>query len=93
MSNETVRIVCEMLLYFFNLKVHELPLNIAYFCIMGVIAYCTSMIVIGFPCSIWEAIVKKQLNYDKKQKIIAIVAKILFVVLLIRFLFEQVTKA
>lgn len=52
-------------------------------------SYCLSMILIGFPCSIWEAITKRKVNRDVQQNIISKVALIIGIALIIRYLYEE----
>ena len=64
---------------------------IAYLGIIAMYSYCAAMILIGFTCSIWEAITKSKVNGDVKQNIISKVAILIGIVLVIRFLYEEVT--
>lgn len=79
----------EILTYIINIKLFDVPLLLAYLAVSAVIGYCASAILIGVPCSIYEAITKKKVNNDKIIKIVAIC----FVVLLYgRILYELSTK-
>ncbi len=60
------------------------------YCLLSVgIAYCMALILIGFPCSIWEAITKKSVNDDIQDKIIRIVTVCLSIILILRLIYEQ----
>ena len=61
----------------------DLPRAFLYLLICGGMAYCVSLVLIGFPVSIWEAITKKKVNNEIENKIIRIVAICLFIVLFI----------
>lgn len=77
--------------YIFDLRITDIPRIIAYIGASALIGYCTSLILIGFPCSVWEALTKKKVNDEMQKKVIRIVAIILFVLLLLQFLNEQVS--
>lgn len=51
--------------------------------------YCAAMILIGFPCSVWEAITKKKINDDIRDKIIKIVTICLSIILILRLIYEM----
>lgn len=54
--------------------------------LLGVVAYCISLFVIGFSISLWEAITKKEAPQDKQDKVIRIVALCLFIIFTIKLL-------
>lgn len=85
------RFLIDALTYIINLRIVDIPLTIFYVAVIALIGYCTSMLLIGFPCSIWEAITKKKVKPEKQDKVIRIVAICLFVIFLLRFLYEQVS--
>ena len=58
--------------YIFNIKLFDVPLLIAHLALSAVVAYCASLILIGFPCAIYESISKKKVNDEKVIKIVAI---------------------
>lgn len=62
---------------------------IAYLGIIAMYSYCAAMILIGLPCSIWEAITKHKINRDAQKKVISKVAIIIGIVLAVRFLYEK----
>lgn len=64
---------------------------IAYLGIIAMYSYCVAMILIGFPCSIWEAITKRKVNRDAQQNVISKVAIIIGISLVFRLLYEKVT--
>lgn len=67
----------------------DLPKVFLYLLMCGGIAYCASLVLIGFPVSIWEEITKKKVNGKIENKIIRIVAICLFVVLIIAFFIKD----
>lgn len=56
--------------YIFNIKLFDLPLLLFGIAIIAGAGYCTALILIGLPCTIWEAVSKKVINYDVTEKII-----------------------
>ena len=64
-------------------------LQIAYIGLILCIGYVLATILIGFPCSVWEAVTKKEMDYDKKQKVIYFLAICLDILLVIRYISEK----
>lgn len=85
-----VEIAMDIISYIFSIRIFDLPLHIFYVAIAGVVGYCTSMILIGVPCSIYEAITKKEVDDEKQNKIIRIVAICLGVALFLRLIYEKI---
>ena len=81
--------VWDMLSYILSIELSQIPLHIAYVAIIGLVSYCGSMILISFPCSVYESITKKKINDDIQDKIIRIVAICLGIVLFTRLLYEK----
>lgn len=67
----------------------DLPEVFLYLLVYGGAAYMVSLIVIGFPVSIWESITKKKVNDDIESKIIRIVAICLFALLLLTTFIQE----
>lgn len=78
--------------YIINLKLSDVPLLVAYLGISAGTGYCASLILIGFPCSAYEAITKKKINKDIENKAIKIVAICFVIVLWIIILYELSSK-
>lgn len=78
--------------YVFNLRIADIPYFLFIIGISGGIGYCLSLIIIGFPCSIWEAITKKKISDEKQDKVIKIVAICLFTIILLLTLYDFSTK-
>lgn len=74
-------IIRDIVDYIFNIKVFDLPLLIAYLGVSAIVGYCASLILIGFPCSIYKSITKKEINDEIENKVIRIVAICLVIVL------------
>lgn len=84
-------IIGDIINYIFEIKLFDVPYLVASLAIGALIGYCASLIVIGFPCSIFEAITKKKINDEVKNKIIKIVA-ICFVAILWFVLLHQLSS-
>ena len=84
------KVIWDMLGYIFSIPRTELPYHIAMIAVCFGIAYCASLVLIGFPCSIWEAITKKAVNTDKQDNVIKVVSIVLSVLLIFGFLYEKV---
>ncbi len=69
----------------------DLPNVFLYLLVYGGTAYIVSLIVIGFPVTIWESITKKKVNDKIESRIIRIVAICLFIAIFIRLLYEKAT--
>lgn len=74
MEKNFFSMISDIVYYIFNIKLIDLPLLIAYFGISVLVGYCASMILIGFPCSIYKSITKKEVNEEIENKVIRIVA-------------------
>lgn len=81
MIKNIFEIIGGILSYIVNIKLFDVPELIAYLAVYAVFGYCASLILIGFPCSIFKDITKKKINEDLENKITRIVA-ICFVVIL-----------
>lgn len=64
---------------------------IAYLGIVAMYSYCAATILIGLPCSIWEAITKRKVNREVQKNIISKVAVLIGVALVLRFIYEEAT--
>ena len=82
----------KMIEYLVNIRIVDLPLIIAYVAIMGAAAYCASMIIIGFPVAIIEAILKRKLDTKKEKKVIIVAGVVLFGFFVFRLLWEVAVK-
>lgn len=85
-----MELIWDMLGYVFSIPWTELPYHIAMIAVCFGTAHCISLVLIGFPCSIWEAIAKKKVNTDKQDKVIKIVSIILSALLICGLLYEKV---
>lgn len=88
----TKEIVSEMISYVLNITISEIPIHIAYVAISGLLGYVTAMIMVSFPCAIWEGLTKKKVNDDAQEKAICVTAIVLFIFILIYFLYEAVSR-
>ena len=76
----------DILDYILNLRIVDIPLTIAYIGVIALMGYITSMIIIGFPCSIIESITKKKpFTFERENKIIRIVSICIDVIILYAF--------
>ena len=74
MIKSVFEIVSNILGYIFDIRLFDIPMIFLYVLISGGIGYCTALITIGFPCTIYEEITKKKINDETESKITAIVA-------------------
>lgn len=88
MIKRIIDILGNIFSYIANIKLFDIPLLIAYLAVSAMVGYCASLILIGIPCSIYEAIAKKKVNDEKVIKIVAIC---FVIVLWGRLLFELST--
>jgi hypothetical protein len=91
MKKIDIETIFDMISYIFSIQVYEIPLHIGYFGIICLIGYCSSMILIGFPCTIWEELTKRKINYDAQEKVIFVFAVCVDVLLVLCFLYQKVT--
>lgn len=84
-------VVRNMFTYIFTIKSSEILLHIGYLGVICLVSYCSSMILISFPCSIWEKLTKKKIYYDAQEKAIFVVTICLIIVLVLCFLYQKVT--
>ena len=89
LNKDIFEIIDEVLDYIVNIKVVDLPYNIAMVGAVLCASYCISMFVIGFPCSLWETITLQKLDDKKKNKVIRTVATLLAIVMLIMLICEK----
>ncbi len=84
-------VVSNMLSFIFDIRLFDVPLYLFYIGISCMIGYCISMFLIGFPCSIWEAITKKKVNEEGREKIVFILTVCLSIAFILRVLYEKTT--
>ena len=89
---DAFKIASEMVSYVLGIELYQIPLHIFYVAICFAIAYCGSLIMIGFPCSVFEAITKRKVNGDIENKVISKLSISLGIGLLIRLLYELSTR-
>ena len=76
--------------YIISIELHEIPLHIAYAGVCFLIAYVIESILLGFPVTIFEAITKKQIPFDTKEKISFRITIILGVAIMLQLLYQKV---
>lgn len=73
--------------YIIALRIVDIPLHIAYAGAIAMVGYCAAMIIVSFPCSIFESIAKKKIVSDEMQekaiRIVTICLDIVFAVILL----------
>ena len=92
MVSDLFKICSDILNFIFDLRLVDVPLLIFYVGLCGMFGYCVSMIIIGFPCSVWEAVTKKKIPDEKQDKVIKILSICLFVIFLLGLLYDLSTK-
>ena len=85
-----LNIISDMFSCILEIKLVELPQLIALIGVSGMVGYCVSMFLVGFPCSVWEAITKKKINEDIQNKIICIFAICLSIAFILRVIYERI---
>lgn len=90
MIKSIIEIVSNAVIYILNIRLHEIPRILAYIGISAGIGYCAALILIGFPCSIWEAITKTIINDDKQGKVIFRIS-VLLTIIILTYLFHQMS--
>ena len=83
MGNEIFISIKNMVDYILDIRWYELPKNLLFIGVIIGIGYCAALIVIGFPCSIIEAIIKRKLNEGVVSKIITVVSVCFIIVFLL----------
>lgn len=91
MNGNFIKVLGDMLVYIFNIRLHEIPLHIFYVVVFVLIAYVAESIIIGMPIAIWGAVTKKKLSFDSKEKVDFVVTAVFTVALILIFLYQQVT--
>ena len=89
MLNNLFEVIKIFFTHIFNLKIVDIPLHIAYLAISGLCGYCSAMILIGFPVSVWEHFTKKKVREDIESKLIKIIAICFAVVMFTRVIYEK----
>lgn len=92
MNKSFFDILGEIIDYIFNIKLFDLPRLIVYLGVSAGIGYCLSLIVIGFPCSIYEEVTKKKIKAGLEDKLIRIGTIFFISILWLRLLYELATK-
>lgn len=92
MIKRIIDIFGDILDYIFNIKLFDVPALIAYLAVSAGMGYCAALILIGFPCTIYESITKKKINDDIENKVIKIVAICFVIILWSRLLYELSSK-
>ena len=82
----------EKLFWFLGILLNDLPRLLFYIGIAGGAAYCVTLMTVGFAMAIWEAIRKKNINDDLKDRIIRIVTICLFIVICVLLFYQKVLK-
>ena len=90
MVSDFFKICSDILNYIFDLRLVDAPLHVFYVGLCGIFGYCVSMIIIGVPCAVWEAITKKKVK--RQDKVIIILAICLSVIFLLGLLYDLSTK-
>lgn len=87
--SDIVHLIIDVIYRILDIRIIDIPLIIAYVGVIAMIGYIASLIIIGFPCTIIEAITKKKIPDEIQNKIIRIVAICLDVILAIMLLMEK----
>lgn len=74
MNGSVFEVVSTIITYIFNVKLFDIPIHFMYALVSGVIGFCTAMILIGFPITIWEHFTKVKVREDIQNKIVGFVA-------------------
>ena len=91
MNTNFFRTLADMIAYICDIRWHEVPYHIAIVAVSAGVAYCASMVLIGFPVAIWESLSKKKVNAEKEAKVIKAVTILFAVLFIYRLLYEKVT--
>lgn len=75
--------------YILTLRIVDIPYFLATIGVSALLGYISALILIGFPCSIWEAVRHRKIIARKEEKVTKIVAICLFVVFLLKILYER----
>lgn len=68
MIGHAVNALGDMLDYILDIRLFDVPRIIAYVGVCFLVAYIAESILFGIPIAIWEAVTKKKLSFDKKEK-------------------------
>ena len=83
MGNEIFTSIKNMIDYILDIRWYELPKNLLFIGVIIGIGYCAALVVIGFPCSIIESVIKRKLNENFQSKVITVVAVCFIIVFLL----------
>lgn len=92
MMKSIFEVIEKMVSYLLDLKLFDLPLIFFYILEVVVIGYCASLVLIGFPCSVWNELAKKKISDEIESKITRIVAICIGIVLCLSLLYEVSAK-
>lgn len=81
----------DMLYYILDIRLFDVPRCIAYLGICFLIAYIAESIIFGIPIAIWEAVTKKKLSFDKKEKFDFRITIIFGIALILQMLYDCAT--
>lgn len=91
MSGNVFEVVLTIITYIFNVKLFDIPIHIMYALVSGLIGYCTAMILIGFPITIWEHFAKVKVREDIQNKIIGFVAICISAIFFLQHIYDWAT--
>lgn len=75
MVQQIITSITNLITYIFDIRWHEIPLNLFNLAMLIAFSYMAGMILIGFPCAIWRGIAKKgNTPSEVEEKITKIVA-------------------
>ena len=75
--------------YILSIELYEIPLHIAYVGVCFLIAYVIESILIGLPVMIFEAVAKKQIPFNTKEKIAFRLTIVLGIALMFQLLYQK----
>ena len=90
MLRNRLEILWDMFGYILNIRLHEIMLHIAYAGVCFLIAYVIQSVIFGIPILIWEAITKKKIPFETKEKFDFRVTIILGIALILQLLYGKV---
>lgn len=90
MQKSVFEIAGDMLVYILSIELYQIPYHIAMFAISALVGYCSAMVLIGFPVSVWEHFTKKKVDGEKEGKVIAYAAIFFTAIFILRLLYEKV---
>lgn len=91
MERGILQVANDMFSYLLSIEVSQLPYHIAMIGVSAMMSYIAALVVIGFPCSVWEAITKQKIKDEVEDRITRFATILITILLILLLLYDKVT--